>query len=101
MQLAQKVYYGREYGGKKERQKNTKEQMEALVMAVRTVLKQPEKNAKGDPGENGWVCYYCVKEGHTFCPLLMSVSEVSIFYTVIKLYYTKALSNQASSLALD
>ena len=45
LQLAQTDYYGREYGGKKGRQKNTKEQMEALVMAVRTVLKQPEKNA--------------------------------------------------------
>ena len=40
--------------------------------------------------------------GHSFCPLLMSMSEVfSIFYTLIKLYYTKALSNQASSLAPD
>ena len=33
-------------------------------MAVRTILKQPEKNAKRDPGEKGWVCYYCGKEGH-------------------------------------
>ena len=57
LQLAQTDYYGREYGGKKGRQKNTKEQMEALVMAVRTVLKQPEKNAMRDPGENGWACY--------------------------------------------
>ena len=75
LQLAQTVYYGREYGRKKGRQKNTKEQMEALVMAVRTVLKQPEKNAKRDPGENGWACYYCGKEGHSFCPLQMSMSE--------------------------
>ena len=64
LQLAQTDYYGREYGGKKGRQKNTKEQMEALVMAVRTVLKQPEKNAQRDPGEKGWACYYCGKEGH-------------------------------------
>ena len=33
-------------------------------MAVRTVLKQPEKNAQRDPGEKGWACYYCGKEGH-------------------------------------
>ena len=40
--------------------------------------------------------------GHSFCPLLMSMSEAfSIFYTLIKLYYIKALSNQDSSLAPD
>ena len=33
-------------------------------MAVKTVLKQPEKNAQRDPGEKGWACYYCGKEGH-------------------------------------
>ena len=38
LQLAQTVYYGREYEEKKERQKKTKGQP---VMAVRTVLKQP------------------------------------------------------------
>ena len=37
LQLAQTVYYGREYE-EKERQRKTKEQVEALVMAVRTVL---------------------------------------------------------------
>ena len=45
MQLAQTVYYGREYE-KKERQKKTREQAEALAVAVRTVLKQPEKKAQ-------------------------------------------------------
>ena len=45
LQLAQTVYYGREYE-KKERQKKTREQAEALAVAVRTVLKQPEKNAQ-------------------------------------------------------
>ena len=40
LQLAQTVYYGREYEEKKERQRKTKEQADALVMAVRTVLKQ-------------------------------------------------------------
>ena len=57
LQLAVTIYYGREYEEKKERQKKTKELAEALVMAVRTILKQPEKNAKRDPGEKGWVCY--------------------------------------------
>ena len=28
------------------------------------LLKQPEKNALRDPGEKGWACYYCGKEGH-------------------------------------
>ena len=64
MQLAQTVYCGREYEEKKERQKKTKEQVEAIVMAVRTILKQPEKNVQRDPGEKGWACYYCGKEGY-------------------------------------
>ena len=70
LQLAQTGYYGREYEEKKERQKKTKEQVKALVMAVRTILKQPEKNAQRDPGEKGWACYYCGKEGHLMwdCP---------------------------------
>ena len=33
------------------RKRKTTEQAEALVMAVRTILKQPEKNAQRDPGE--------------------------------------------------
>ena len=64
LQLAQTVYYGREYEEKKERQKKTKLQAEALAMAMKTVLKQPEKNAQRDPGEKGWTCYHCGKEGH-------------------------------------
>ena len=64
MQLAQTVYFGRDYEEKKERQRKTKEQAEALVMAVRSNRKQPEKNAQRDPGEKGWACYYCGKEGH-------------------------------------
>ena len=64
LQLAQTVYYGREYEEKKERQKRTKEQAETFAMAMKTILKQPEKNAQRDPGENGWTCYYCGKEGH-------------------------------------
>ena len=50
-------------------------------MAVRAVLKQPEKNAQRDPGENGWACYYCGKEGHSPTPFLMSMLEaVSISF---------------------
>ena len=64
LQLAQTVYYGREYEEKKERQRKTKEKAEALEMAMKTVLKQPEKNAQRDPGEKGWACYCCGKEGH-------------------------------------
>ena len=52
--LHQTVYYGREYEEKKERQKKTKEQAEALSMAMRSILKQPEKNAQRDPGKKGW-----------------------------------------------
>ena len=64
LQLAQTVYYGREYEEKKKRQKKTKEKAEAFAMAMKNVLKQPEKNAQRDPGEKGWACYYCGKEGH-------------------------------------
>ena len=49
---------------KKERQKKYKEQAEAFPMAMKTILQQPEKNAQKDPGEKGWACYYCGKEGH-------------------------------------
>ena len=64
LQLAQTVYYGREYEEKKERQKKTKEKAEAFTMAMKNVLKQLEKNAQRGPGEKGWACYYCGKEGH-------------------------------------
>ena len=53
LQLAQTVYYGREYEEKKERQRKTKEQEEGFAMAMKTVLKQPEKNAQRDSGEKG------------------------------------------------
>ena len=64
LQLAQTVYYGRGYKEKKKGRNKTKEQAEALTMAMRTVLKQPEKNVPKDPGEKGWACYYCGKEGY-------------------------------------
>ena len=41
--------------GKKKRQ----EKAEAFAMAMKNVLKQPEKNAQRGPGEKGWACYYC------------------------------------------
>ena len=70
LQLAQTVYYGRECEEKKESQRKTKEQAEALTKAVRTPLKQPEKNAQRDPGEKEWAFYHCGKEGHLMqdCP---------------------------------
>ena len=49
LQLAQTVYYGREYEEKKERQKKTKEQAEALTMALKTIFKQPEKKCPEGP----------------------------------------------------
>ena len=58
------VYYSREYEEKKERQRNTKEQTELFSMALKTILKQTEKNAQRVPGEKGWAFYYCGKEGH-------------------------------------
>ena len=64
LQLAQTVYYGREYEEKKERQRKTKEKAEALAKAMKTILKQPEKNAQRDLGEKGWASYYRGKEGH-------------------------------------
>ena len=47
-------------------------------MAVRTILKELEKNAPSDLGEKGWACYYCGQEGassgialgHLSCPRL-------------------------------
>ena len=32
-------------------------------MAMKNFLKQPDKDAQRDPGEKGWACYYCGKEG--------------------------------------
>ena len=46
LQLAQTVYYGREYEEEKLRQKRTRQKNEAPTIAVRPALKQPEKNAQ-------------------------------------------------------
>ena len=47
LQLAQTVYYGREYEEKKERQKKRKEKVEAFAMAMKNFLKQSEKMPRG------------------------------------------------------
>ena len=34
-------------------------------MAMKTAMNPPEeKNVQRNPGEKGWACYYCGKEGH-------------------------------------
>ena len=48
--------------GKKRQQQQKK--AEALAMAMKNFLKQPEKDAQRDPCEKGWACYYCGKEGY-------------------------------------
>ena len=64
LQLAQMVYYGREYKEQNKRLKRTRQKTESTTMAVRSALKQPEKNAQRNSGEKGWTCYYCGKEGN-------------------------------------
>ena len=49
---------------RKKGNKKTKEKVEAFALAMKNVLKQPEKNAQRDPGEKEWACYYCGKEGN-------------------------------------
>ena len=49
---------------KRKKGKKREEKAEAFAMAIKNVLKQPEKNAQRGPGEKGWACYYCGKEGH-------------------------------------
>ena len=63
LQLAQSIMVGNMRKRKKGKKK-TKEKEEAFSMAMKNVLKQPEKNAPRDPGEKGWACYYCGTEGH-------------------------------------
>ena len=36
-------------------------------MTMKNFLKPPEKDSQKDPGEKGWACYYCGKEGHLKC----------------------------------
>ena len=48
-------------------------------MAMKIVLKQPEKNAQRDPGKKGWACCYCGKEGHLKrdCPQASKLPQAS------------------------
>ena len=78
LQLAQTVFYGREYEEKTERQKKTKEQAEALVMAVTTVLKQPEKNAQRDPGDKVWACITVERKGILSAPFQCLCQKLSL-----------------------
>ena len=56
LQLTQTVYYSREYK-KGKQQKRTKEKAQALEMAGKTAMSQPEeKNAQRSPGEKGQAC---------------------------------------------
>ena len=50
LQLAQMVYYGREYEEENKRQKRTRRKTEASTMAVRPALKQPEEKCPEEPG---------------------------------------------------
>ena len=58
------MYYGREHEEENRRKKRTRQKTEAPTMAVRSALKQPEKNAQRNPGKKGRTYYYCGKEGH-------------------------------------
>ena len=77
LQLAQTVYYGREYEEKKERQKKTKEKAEAVAMAMKNVLKQPEKNAQRGPGEKGWAAITVERRGTSAGVALRHLSRPS------------------------
>ena len=80
-QLAQMVYYSREYEEGKQQQKRTKEKAQALVMAVKTSTNQPEeKNAQSNTGEKGWAYYHCGKEQHLkrSCPQASKLRPLSI-----------------------
>ena len=49
---------------RKRKAKKDKGKGGSLSHGYEKVLKQPEKNAQRGPGEKGWACYYCGKEGH-------------------------------------
>ena len=66
---------------RRERKKGKKDNGKggSLCNGYENVLKQPEKNAQRDPGEKGWDCYYCKKEGHLKrdCPQASKLSPAS------------------------
>ena len=49
---------------RKKGKKRQRKRQKPSLLAMKNVLKQPEKNAQRGPGEKGWACYYCGKEGH-------------------------------------
>ena len=55
LQLPQTVFYGREYEENKERQKKTKEKVEAFTMATKNILQGIQKKAQRDADEKGGV----------------------------------------------
>ena len=58
------IYYGREYEEENKSKKEPGNRLKPQTMAVRSTLKQSEKNAQKDPAKKGWTCYYCGREGH-------------------------------------
>ena len=63
LQLAHSIMVG----NMRKRKKGKKRQGKGRSLCngyEKTFLKQPEKYAQRDPGEKGWACYYCGKEGH-------------------------------------
>ena len=54
LQLPQTVFYGKRCEENKERQKKTKENVEAFTTSMKNIFKQPDKKAQRDPGEKGW-----------------------------------------------
>ena len=69
LQLAQTVYYGREYEEKKGR---------TFAMAMKTVLKQPEKNAQRDPGDKVWACITVDRKGILSAPFQCLCQKLSL-----------------------
>ena len=49
---------------RKMRQKRTRQKTKAPAWLLDPLWNSLRKNAQRDPGEKGWTCYYCGKEGH-------------------------------------
>ena len=59
--MAQTVYYGRE----KEEKSHKKTRKDwSLNNDFQICFEFARKTTQRDPGEKGWTCYYCRKEGH-------------------------------------
>ena len=59
-------------------------------MAVKTILKQPEKNAQRDSGEKGWACYYCEKGGAPQAGLSSCICLRGVSYGIASSLYTSS-----------